>query len=207
MIYYFVKEMDSEQKDVKKPLKTKISQLHFNYGYSSDQTPIARMKCVLNAVRHDGLEPVYVFFQRWNHIPYKQKDFEKLKLLYPKREHEIMINLEKEELQILLEELNIEEEDYLENALEEILKMMPIYGAKRGYALITQEEKDEMNEKDEKSEKSEMEKKSDDDNIGNFFYAVMIMAFVMFVIYGSLLVYYVKFKLSMIEKEYNHNLL
>ena len=85
--------------------------------------------------------------------------------------------------------------------------MMPIYGAKRGYALITQEEKDEMNEKDEKSEKSEIEEKSDDDNIGKFFYAVMIMAFFMFVIYGSLLVYYVKFKLSMIEREYNHNLL
>ena len=192
--------MDSEQKDVKKPLKTKISQLHFNYGYSSDQTPIARMKCVLNAVRHDGLEPVYVFFQRWNHIPYKQKDFEKLKLLYPKREHEIMANLEKEELLILLEELNIEEEDYMENALEEILKMMPIYGAKRGYALMTEEEI-EISEKKEKSEKSE------NDNSVNFYYAVMLMMFVMFVIYGSLLVYYVKFKLLNIEEIYNKNLL
>jgi hypothetical protein len=193
-------------------VKTKISQLHFNYGYSSDQTPITRIKCILNAVRSDGLEPVYVFFQKWRDIPYKQKDFEKLKLLYPKREHEIMANLEKEQLQILLEELNIEEEDYMENALKEILKMMPIYGAKRGYALmqLMTEEEIEISETKEKSEKSE---KSENDNSVNFYYAVMIMAFimfVMFVIYGSLLVYYVKFKLSNIEDKleaYNKNLL
>jgi len=200
MIYYFVKEMNSEQKEVKKSLNTKISQLHFNYGYSSDQTPIARMKCVINAVLSDGLEPVYVFFQKWRNIPYKQKDFEKLKLLYPKREHDIIANLEKEQLQILLEELNIEEEDYKENAMKEILKMMPIYGAKRGYALMTEEEI-EISKTKEKSEKSQ------NDNNENFYYAVMLMMFVMFVIYGSLLVYYVKFKLSNIEEVYNKNLL
>ncbi len=88
----------------------------------------------------------------------------------------------------------------MENALEEILKMMSIYGDKRGYALMNDDEI-QISETEEKSEKS------DNDNSVNFFYGVMIVTFIMFVIYGSLLLYYVKFKLFNIEETYCQNLL
>lgn len=157
-----------------------ISQLHYDYNYSRDQIPVARMKSILNAVRGDGLEPVYVFFEKWKDVDYKQHDFEKLKLLYPKHEHEIMVNLEKEELQILLEELNIEEEEYINNALCEIQRMIPIYGNKGGYALITKEDKDIVEQ--EKTVKN---------NLFSFEFIMVSLALIIyFVVLFVMLVYY-----------------
>lgn len=156
--------------------KKKISQLHYDYNYSREQIPVARMKCILNAVCGDGLEPVYVFFERWKDVEYKQRDFEKLKLLYPKREHDILVNLEKEELQILLEELDIEEEEYINNALEEIERMVTIYGNKCGYALMTEEEKRER-------ETHDIVLDGRKDTYGySSFYAVMLIPFVLFIL-------------------------
>lgn len=129
--------------------------LSTEYGYSDDMPQLERIKCAIRGVKRDGLEPVYVYYDRWSIIAYRQRDLRLFEMLYPKKEHMVEEMLSKKELQELLKDLGISEETYVENALKEIKKM--IKRGVKGYALMTHEEKDKR-----KNEKRDLEKKQHD---------------------------------------------
>ena len=129
--------------------------LSTDYGYSDDMSQLERIKCAIRGVNKDGLEPVYVYYDRWSIIAYRQRDLRLFEMLYPKKEHIVEEMLSKKELQELLKDLGISEETYVENAKKEINKM--IKRGVKGYALMTQEEKETR-----ENEKRDLEKKQHD---------------------------------------------
>ena len=129
--------------------------LSTDYGYSDDMSQLERIKCAIKGVKRDGLEPVYVYYDRWSIIVYRQRDLRLFEMLYPKKEHMMEEMLSKKELQDLLKDLGISKETYVENAKREIDKM--VKRGVKGYALMTQEDKDKR-----QNEKRDLEKKQRD---------------------------------------------
>ena len=183
--------------------------LSTDYGYTDDMSQLERIKCAIRGVKRDGLEPVYVYYDRWSIIAFKQKDLRLFEMLYPKKEHMIEEMLSKKELQDLLKNLGISEEAYVENAKKEINKM--IKRGVKGYALMTQEEKDKR-----QSEKRDLEKKQRDlerqqrrKEFNEWFWAKftkiyeltfkILQFFGIFcaIIFFCVAIYYLKFKMSL----------
>ena len=149
---FFMKRAREEEAAILRTRGKHMCNLSTDYGYDDDMSQLERIKCAIKGVDRDGLEPVYVYYDRWSIIAYRQRDLRLFEMLYPKKEHMIEDMLSKKELQELLKNLGISEEAYVENAQREIKKM--VKRGVKGYALMTEEEKEKR-----KSEKRNLENK------------------------------------------------
>ena len=152
---FFMKRAREEEAAILRTRGKHMCNLSTDYGYDDDMPQLERIKCAIRGVKRDGLEPVYVYYDRWSIIAYRQRDLRLFEMLYPKKEHLLEEMLSKKELQELLKNLGISEEAYVENAKREIKKM--VKRGVKGYALMTQEEKEKR-----QSEKRNLEKKQRD---------------------------------------------
>jgi len=149
---FFMKRAREEEDAILRTRGKHMCNLSTDYGYDDDMPQLERIKCAIRGVNRDGLEPVYVYYDRWSIITYRQRDLRLFEMLYPKKEHILEEMLSKKELQDLLKNLGISEETYVENAIKAIKKM--VNRGVKGYALMTQEEKDKR-----QSEKRDLDKK------------------------------------------------
>lgn len=149
---FFMKRAREEEAALLRTRGKAMCNLSNDYGYNDDMPQLERIKCAIRGVNRDGLEPVYVYYDRWSHISFWNKDLRLFEMLYPKKEHMMEELLSKKELQELLKNLGISEEAYVENAIKAIKKM--VNGGVKGYALMTEKEKETI-----KKEKRDVEKK------------------------------------------------
>lgn len=149
---FFMKRAREEEAAILRTRGKHMCNLSTDYGYDDDMPQLERIKCAIRGVNRDGLEPVYVYYDRWSIITYRQRDLRLFEMLYPKKEHMMEEMLSKKELQDLLKNLGISEDAYVENAIKAIKKM--VNRDVKGYSLMTQEEKDKR-----QGEKRDLEKK------------------------------------------------
>ena len=203
---FFMKRAREEEAALKRIRGKAMCNLSSEYGYNDDMPQLERIKCAIRGINRDGLEPVYVYYDRWSHISFWNKDLRLVQMLYPKKEHMMEELLSKKELQELLKNLDISEETYIENAINAIKKM--VNRGVKGYVLMTQEEKDKR-----QSEKRDLERQQRRKEFNEWFWVKftnlcdltfkILQFFGIFcaIIFFCVAIYYLKFKISIDNSE------
>lgn len=203
---FFIKRAREEEAALKRTRGKHMCNLSTDYGYDDDMPQLERIKCAIRGVNRDGLEPVYVYYDRWSTVAYRQRDLRLFEMLYPKKEHLMEEMLSKKELQVLLKNLGISKEEYVENAKREIDKM--VKRGVKGYALMTQEEKETRKKEKRKLEKQQRRKEFNDwfwIKFAKLFELIfkILQFFGIFcaIIFFCVAIYYLKFKMSLGNSE------
>lgn len=198
---FFMKRAREEEAAILRTRGKHMCNLSTDYGYDDDMPQLERIKCAIRGVNRDGLEPVYVYYDRWSIIAYRQRDLRLFEMLYPKKEHMMEEMLSKKELQDLLKNLGISKEEYVENAIKAIKKM--VNRGIKGYALMTEKEKETRKNEKRKLEKQQKRKEFNEWFLVKFtkfceltFKILQFFGIFCAIIFFCVAIYYLKFKIS-----------